>query len=174
MKRKKVLPSRKGGMAKIVRAVLIILGLAVVFLTRPSLLDAQPKIERTDIFFIPSVEHVQMSPEQQIIKAVRKEFGNKSDIALAVFYAESHFVVDAKGDLNNKQAPEGSHCYAQINVAKHKDKIAGRNINDIEVCADVAKKVYDERKLFGENGFNAWTRYTDGTYEKYVDNFVDK
>ena len=158
MKKKNNVPSSLRGKRKIWINILLIIGIVLVLLA-PRLSVAMPIIERTDIFYIPTV----LTEREQIEIAVRKEFGNKSDIALAIFEAESGLDTQAHGDIGLKNAPEGSHCFAQINVAQHKDKIQGRDINDIEVCADVARLVYEE-----VNSFKPWTMYTNGHYKDYL------
>ena len=158
MKKKSVLPSSLRRRTTILKNILVLLGIALVLLA-PRLSVAMPIIERTDIFYIPTV----LTEREQIEMAVQKQFGNKSDIALAIFEAESGLDTQAHGDIGLKNAPEGSHCFAQINVAQHKDKIQGRDINDIEVCADVARLVYEE-----VNSFSPWTMYTNGHYKNYL------
>jgi len=107
----------------------------------------------------------QDAQSQEIAEYIRQTFPEDSDVALAVAMAESGFNTSAYGDRNNKLAPEGSRGLFQINTAVHKDKLAGRDVNNWKDNIDIAREIYDERG----GSWQPWGAYTDGRYNEFLE-----
>lgn len=98
----------------------------------------------------------------------RKIFGDKADVAIAIFLSESEYKFCAEGDIGVPGAELGSWGIPQINKAKHLDKIQGRDLCNPKHAIDIAFLVYKERKSFDSNGFNAWTDFVNGKFNSHL------
>lgn len=121
-------------------------------------------ITGTEKFDITKLPADPFGQKEQIAEYITQVFPEYPDIALAIASAESLLDTVAHGDKGNKLAPEGSHGVFQINTAVHKDKLAGRDVNDWKDNIDIAREIFDE----AGGSFKPWGAFTDNRYKEFL------
>lgn len=157
---KKRYPSPHGDRGKIGDLILLLAALALLLLA-PKDLIAEPSHPTKDgVYWMASL----LDEEAQIKHEIRRTWRGDRVTAIAVARAEGGLDPDAIGDLNNRLAPEGSHCFYQINKTAHKSKFEGRDINNWRDCIEVAKEVYDE----AGGKWTPWSAFNNGSYKNHI------
>lgn len=101
-----------------------------------------------------------VTPKDQVKNMIRAVFGDVSDLAIAVFTAESGLRCYATNHNTNGTTDYG---VAQVNSI-HMAKFAGRNPLDCKANIDVAYQIYEG---WGHS-FAPWVAFTSGSYLKFL------
>ena len=102
-------------------------------------------------------ESLDSSPEQLI----RKEFGDKADIALAIAKAESGLNPEAVGDMHITFEKDGKLMGMSCGLFQVRI-LEGRP--DCETLKDPETNVRYAKALYDKSGFQPWSAYTSGKY----------
>lgn len=97
---------------------------------------------------------------QEVIEIIRKYFPENTSIATAIAKAESGLNPEALGDTNTKYPSAGIF---QIRL------LPNRGITK-EQMFQVEENVKYARKLYESSGWNPWSVWKNGSYEKYLEN----
>jgi cell wall-associated NlpC family hydrolase len=100
------------------------------------------------------------SPEEIVRQAAARYFpADQVDTAVAVAHAESGFNVKARNDVQ-----AGMLGLWQINLAAHRDLVAGKDWTNPGVNAWLAYQIWHD----AGDSWSPWSTYTSGSYRKYL------
>lgn len=121
---------------------------------------SKPKVEEQEKRISSSL------PQGSVEKKIRSLFGKDADLAIAIAKAESGMRCDAVGDKTLTFNQNGVEYGASYGVFQIRHLVGRPSPEVLMNCEQNIEYAYGMYKAQGH--FNAWSAYTNGSYQKFI------